>query len=337
MQIDLHLLDRKYESLRVRNATEESRLVAALADHGEVSPVIVVESKDTPGRYVVIDGHKRLRAAERVRHDVVEAAVWDHSEVDALVMMHNLQRPRERSALEDAYLVQVLIAEHGLQQTEIARRLGRSQSWVSRRLGLVKELPEWLQKSVRSGELQCHAAVRHFLPMARANRDDAERLARNIAGLGLSTRQISELHQAWLEGSDQARELVVGQPQTALRVRKAARELQAPDDSNAGLLLQDIEKLASIGQRARRLLDRALLDGIERSMGERIVSAWARAQTVAARLDTRLHKEVVRHDRPGDQKNDSEAAQAAVRNPEDCADGEGLAHQGKGDHSGQHG
>jgi ParB family transcriptional regulator, chromosome partitioning protein len=337
MQIDLHLMDRKYESLRVRNAKEESRLVAALADHGEVSPVVVVESKDSPGRYVVIDGHKRLRAAKRLRHDVVEATVWGHSEVDALVLMHNLQRPRERSALEDAYLLQALTSEHGLHQTEIARRLGRSQSWVSRRLGLVKELPAWLQESVRKGELQCHGAVRYFLPMARANPEDAERLARNIAGLGLSTRQIAELYRAWLEGSDQARELVVAQPQTALRVRGEATKLQALDDSNAGLLLQDIEKLASIGQRARRLLDRALLDGIERSMGERIVSAWTRAQTVAARLDTRLHKEVVRHDRPGDQKNDSEAEQAAVWNPEDCADGEGLAHQSKGDHSGQHG
>ena len=326
MQIDLHLLDRKYESLRVRNPKEERRLVAALAEYGEVSPVVVVESPESAGRYIVIDGHKRIRAAERVRHDIIEAVVWEHSEVDALVMMHHLQRPRERSTLEDAYLVQILATEHGLQQAEIARRLGRSQSWVSRRLGLVKELPEWLQESVRKGELQCHAAMKYFLPMARANRDDAERLARNIAGLGLSTRQIAELYRAWWEGNDQARELVVGQPQTTLRVREEARESQYPDDSNAGLLLQDLEKVAAISQRARRLLDRALLDGIERSMGERIGSAWARAQTVAARLDARIHKEVVRHDRPGDEENDTEAAQAAVRDPQDCADGEGLAH-----------
>lgn len=49
------------------------------------------------------------------------------------------------------------------------------------------------QDSATEGELQCHAAMKYFLPMARANRDDAERLARNIAGLGLSTRQIAEL------------------------------------------------------------------------------------------------------------------------------------------------
>ena len=308
MQIDLHLLDRKYESLRVRNQKEESRLVALLAEQGEVSPVVVVESPESVGRYVVIDGHKRIRAAERVRHDVVEAVVWDHSEVEALVMMHQLQRPRERSSLEDAYLVQALVAEHGLQQIEVARRLGRSQSWVSRRLGLVKELPAWLQESVRKGELQCHAAMKYFLPMARANRDDAERLANNIAGLGLSTRQIADLYTAWMEGGDQARELVVGQPQTALRVRQEAREIQYPDESNAGLLLQDIEKVASISQRARRLLDRALLEGIECSTGERIASTWQRAQTVVARLDTRITKEVVRDDRSRDKENDTEAA-----------------------------
>jgi len=337
MQIDLHLLDRKYESLRVRSPKEERRLVAALAEHGEVSPVVVVESPESAGRYIVIDGYKRIRAAERVRHDVVEAVVWNQSEVDALVMMHQLQRPRERSALEDAYLVQVLVTEHGLQQIEVSRRLGRSQSWVSRRLGLVKELPEWLQQSLRKGELQCHAAMKYFLPMARANRDDAERLARNIAGLGLSTRQIADLYTAWMEGSDQARELVVRQPQTALRVREAARESQSCDDSNAGLLLQDIEKLASISQRARRLLDRALLEGIERPIGKHIVVAWQRAQTVAARLGARIEKEVVRDDRPGDEENDTEAAQAAARNPQDCKNRECLAHQSEGDHRGQHG
>lgn len=37
MQIDLHLLDRKYESLRVRNQKEESRLVAVLAEYREES------------------------------------------------------------------------------------------------------------------------------------------------------------------------------------------------------------------------------------------------------------------------------------------------------------
>lgn len=336
MQIDLHLLDRKYEALRVRNPKEERRLVAVLAEHGEVSPVVVVESPESAGRYIVIDGHKRIRAAERVRQDVVEAVVWDNSEVDALVMMHQLQRPRERSMLEDAYLVRALHQEHGLSLADIARRFGRAKSWVSRRFGLVNDLPEWLQESVRQGELQCHAALRYFLPLARANRDDAERLARNIAGLGLSTRQIADLYTAWMEGSDQARELVVRQPQTALRVREAARESQSCDDSNAGLLLQDIEKLTSISQRSRRLLDRALLEGIERSTGERIVVAWQRAQTVAARLGARIAKEVVRDDRPGDEENDTEAAQAAVRDPQDRADSAGFAHEGEGGHRGQH-
>lgn len=336
MQIDLHLLDRKYESLRVRNPKEERRLVAALAEYGEVSPVVVVESPESAGRYIVIDGHKRIRAAERVRHDVVEAVVWDHSEVDALVIMHQLQRPRERSMLEDAYLVRVLHEGHGLSLADIARRFGRAKSWVSRRLGLVNELPEWLQESVRKGELQCHAALRYFLPLARTNRDDAESLAMNIAGLGLSTRQIADLYTAWMEGSDQARELVVRQPQTALRVREAARESQSCDDSNAGLLLQDIEKLASISQRARRLLDRALLEGIERPIGKHIAIAWQRAQAVAARLGARIEKEVVRDDRPRDEENDTEAAQAAARDPQDCKNSECLAHEGEGDHRGQH-
>lgn len=321
MQIDLHLLDRKYERLKLRNRKDETRLVAALADRGEVSPVVVVASRETPGRYVVIDGYKRLRAVARLGQDVVETVVWEHDEVDALVMVHHLQRPRERSQLEDAYLVQALHDLHGLTQPEIARRLGRSRSWVSRRLGLVKELPEWLQQLIQAGKLQCHAATKCFLPMARANKEDAERLARNIADLGLSTRQIAELYRAWLEGNERTRELVVSQPETALRARDAA---SVEADTDVGLLLQDLEKVASLAHRASRLLDRALLKGIEPSMAARITQAGRRAHTQATRVFKRIEREVRADDRSGDAKCSAQTEAAGLRDQAHRPDAQDL-------------
>jgi len=94
MEIDLHLLDTRYERLRVRNTKEESRLLGLVAEEREVSPVIVVRSEEDISRYVLIDGFKRLRAIRKIGKDVIQAMVWDHTETDALVMIHNLQRPR---------------------------------------------------------------------------------------------------------------------------------------------------------------------------------------------------------------------------------------------------
>jgi len=166
MQLDIHQLDRKYEGVKVRDRREEARLRVSLEQEGQKQPVVVVRIEDD--RYVLVDGYRRLRVLEKMGRDVVDALVLDTGEVEALVTMHHLQRPRDRSPLEDGYLVRVLTEEHGLSQRDIARRLGHTQSWVSRRLGLVRDLPEWLQALVRKGELTCKAATRALLPMARA-------------------------------------------------------------------------------------------------------------------------------------------------------------------------
>ena len=47
-------------------------------------------------------------------------------------------------------------------------RFDKSESWVSRRLALVSELPEPVQELVRSGGLPAHAAMKHLVPLARA-------------------------------------------------------------------------------------------------------------------------------------------------------------------------
>jgi ParB family transcriptional regulator, chromosome partitioning protein len=321
MEIDLHLLDRKYEGLKVRNRKEETRLVATLADNGEVSPVVVVKSGETEGRYVVIDGYKRLRAVSRLGQDVVTCVVWEHNEIDALVMVHHFQRPRERSQLEDAYLVQALHDVHGLRQPEIARRLGRSTSWVSRRLGLVKDLPDWLQKHVQEGKLQCHAAMKYFLPMARANKEDAERLARAIAGAGFSTRQIAELYRTWMEGDERARELVVSRPETVLRARQACSE---PPDNDAQAVLRDMEMLVAIGRRVSRLVDRAILQGMERSVADRVLMHCNRIRRTVREISNRIDKEVKRDDRPGDAPGCTQAQEVEIWHPPDSSDSQNL-------------
>ena len=83
-ELNLNALDLSYAGLRVRRPMAEKRLMASLGERGQQSPVVVVAGSEA-GRYVVIDGHKRVRALSRLKADVVKAAVWEMPAVDALV------------------------------------------------------------------------------------------------------------------------------------------------------------------------------------------------------------------------------------------------------------
>lgn len=70
---------------------------------------------------------------------------------------------------------------------------------MSRRLGLVGELPAEVQEHVRAGAIGSHAAMKYLVPLARANDEDCVRLCNAIAPLGLSTRQVGELYATYME------------------------------------------------------------------------------------------------------------------------------------------
>ncbi|MBM4370758.1 MAG: ParB/RepB/Spo0J family partition protein [Deltaproteobacteria bacterium] len=312
MQLDIHQLDRKYEGVKVRDRSEESRLRSSLEREGQKQPVVVVR---VDGGYVLVDGYRRVRALEKLGRDVVDALVLESGEVEALVTLHHLQHPREHSPLEDGYLVRVLAEEHGLSQGDIARRLGHTQSWVSRRLGLVRDLPEWIQALIRDGEVTCKAATRALLPMARAIRPDAETLAHNLRGLGLSTRQVEELYQAWRSGDERARRLVVESPLLVLHSLEATRDPDWGRPATAATALQqDLGALHALSRRAARRLDRLLLEGPDRESLLRIVHVWREVRAVYEQIDLRIFKETVCHEGPGH----------AASNP-------GVAREGDGD------
>jgi ParB-like chromosome segregation protein Spo0J len=77
MDLEFHQLDRRYEALRQRRPEEERRLLAELAEQGQQTPILVVAERGESGRYVVIDGFKRLRALTCLATDTVQAAVLD--------------------------------------------------------------------------------------------------------------------------------------------------------------------------------------------------------------------------------------------------------------------
>src|SRR2546422_9807809 len=95
---------------------------------------------------------------------------WPGEEAEALIATHLMQTAEPETALEQSWLLAELHERFGLSLEELARRFGHSVSWVSRRLALVRELPEAIQERVRRGEMGAHGAAKYRVPLARANR-----------------------------------------------------------------------------------------------------------------------------------------------------------------------
>ena len=250
MDLELHQLDLRYATLRRRDGRRERALLSSLSATGQQVPVVVVESET--GKFILVDGYKRVRALQRLHRDTVSAISWALTEPEALLLARLMRTAEGDSALEQGWLLRELHHRFGLAANELARRFAKSLSWVSRRLALVSELPETIQELVRKGELSAHAAMKHLVPLARANIEGCLELAPAFAAHGLSSRQIGTLCAAWAAGTPESRALILSDPLLVLRAEDEARrpKERLPRDR----LLGDVAAIAAIARRARRLV-----------------------------------------------------------------------------------
>lgn len=247
MELELHQLDRRYEQLRTSSPAREARILASLDRFGQQLPVVVVTGGDA-GRFVLVDGYKRVRALGKLGRDTARATCWQLPEADALLLGRLMQLGEGDSAIEQGWLLRELRERFDLTVEELARRFDRSISWVSGRLGLVSELPEPIQELVRRGRLVPHAAMRFLLPLSRTDREGAVALSAAIAPLRPTTRQTEALCVAYARGSKKARKYLIEHPALFLRARETG---QAALPTSAGEeLLRELGALGGVARRA---------------------------------------------------------------------------------------
>jgi ParB family chromosome partitioning protein len=257
MQIELHQLELRYEKLRKTSVRAERQLTASLSDIGQQLPIIVVEASE-PGRYVVVDGYKRVRALRRLRQDTVDATLWQLEESQALVLERLMRTADSDGPIEQGWLLRELRERFGLGIDELGRRFDKTASWVSRRLGLIEELPEAIQQHVRADEIGAHAAMKYLVPLARANLQDCVKLAGALAKRKATSRQVGALYAQWVSGTRKTRELLVADPWLCLRVQEQARKVDEVEKSAAQQLRDDLEAIGGLARRARRKLEAGL-------------------------------------------------------------------------------
>jgi len=324
VQLELCELDFRYAALRIHDAARERRLVASLLEHGQQTPVLIVRVGEAS---VLIDGYARAAALRKLARDLIDVAVLDVSEAEALVLGHRLDNGRARTALEEAWLLRELCERHGMAQRELARRLDRSTSWVSRRFGLVNTLPEVVQDTVRDGTLSVQAATKYLVPLARANTEQCERLVNALHGEHTSVRQMEKLYVAWKQGDEAQRERLVNEPRLFLRASAAEDDEAKPESDEHAATMRDLSIVVSVCLRVCRRLTES--DGPVTSRARTSQRrAWQRAEQAFAALRGHFEPEETTDAGPRHSNSDLAPVLRRPRAASDRPDPECIARSG---------
>jgi ParB family chromosome partitioning protein len=173
-----------------RGAVDEDGL-AELADsirsRGILQPLLARPHPTAQGRFQIVAGERRWRAAAMAGLHEAPALVRDFADADALAaaLVENLQR-QDLNALEEAEGYHRLIDEFGLTQEQLAQAVGKSRAHVSNMLRLLN-LPGRLKQALRDGVItagHARALLVHPAP---------EQALETVIGGGLSVRATEAL------------------------------------------------------------------------------------------------------------------------------------------------
>ncbi|MER9587029.1 ParB/RepB/Spo0J family partition protein [Mesorhizobium sp. M0276] len=168
---------------------ELTDLAQSIREHGVVQPVVARPSPTQAGRYEIIAGERRWRAAQRAGLSEIPVIIREVNDRTALelAIIENVQRT-DLNAVEEALGYQQLIDEHGYTQADLGQVIGKSRSHVANTLRLLK-LPDVIRDMLVDGEL----SAGHARTLVTA--EDPAGLAKRIVEEGLSVRQAEALAQ----------------------------------------------------------------------------------------------------------------------------------------------
>lgn len=210
--------------MRIMNMTRILQVEKSMRLHGQLQPVIVREHE---GIFTLIDGFKRLYAAEDLMMDTLQCCLLDIDLSQAKVLLLSYNRPhRSMEAWEEAVVLKDLLETHDLDQRRLARLTGYSRSWVSRRLSLIEKMDERVSSDIMMGVLTSSHA-RAIIKLPRGNQCE---VTRAITNHRLTSRQSDTLVEAFLEaeGEDQQR-YILAHPEYILEKDKTDSEKEPYD------------------------------------------------------------------------------------------------------------
>ena len=197
-EIDISLIDINKDQPRKRFDKEKlNELAQSIKENGIIQPLVL--RKEPSGRYTIIAGERRYRAARIAKIKTVPAVFRDVNdrELLQLAIIENVQR-EDLDDIEEANAVHSLMESYSLTQEETAKVLGKSRSNIANTLRLLN-LPDRIQQYVSEKKFSAGHA-RTLLSLR--NEEDQLAAAEMIIEKELSVREAEAMAKNFYKKKD---------------------------------------------------------------------------------------------------------------------------------------
>lgn len=168
-----------------KGALEE--LAQSMAENGIIQPILVRPNPQKEGRYQLIAGERRWRAAQMAQLHDIPTIIREFSDKQAaeLSLIENIQRS-DLTAIEEALGYRMLIDTHDYTQDDLASIVGKSRPHISNMMRLLN-LPDEIHQFILQGKMtagQARPLIGH---------EDALKIAQIVIEKQLSARDVEKL------------------------------------------------------------------------------------------------------------------------------------------------
>lgn len=178
---------------------EIAALAASITEHGIIQPLLVARAEATDSTpYRIIAGERRWQAARRAGLRQVPVVVKDATpqQMLELALVENIQRA-DLNPLEEAFAYRTLVAEFGMTQEQVARRVGKNRTTVANGIRLLGAAPA-VQEALAAGHIsEGHARALLGLPSAT----DQVAMLDVVLARDFTVRQTEDAVRKWLSGA----------------------------------------------------------------------------------------------------------------------------------------
>jgi ParB family chromosome partitioning protein len=204
--------------------TALAELAASIKRHGIVQPLVVTPVKD--GKYTLVAGERRWRAAIAAKLATVPAIVRERAELEQLevALIENVQRV-DLGPIEQALSIEKLHAQFSLSYEQIAGRLGKAVSTVNN-IARLLGLPDAAREALETGKIsEGHARAILALKDDSARQSD---LLQSILKQGWSVREAERFVTSVKAGVRETKEAKARVATETPATRALAKRLGAP-------------------------------------------------------------------------------------------------------------
>ena len=177
------IVPNRYQTRQVFEPNKIKELAESIDEHGLLQPIVVRPIEED--MFEIIAGERRFRALQSLNKTYADVIIRDlgDEETAVVALIENIQR-ENLSVVEEAEAYKKLLELGDTTQSELAKSVGKSQSFIANKLRLLKLAPKVIER-LREGKV----TERHARAMLSLSDEDQETLVETIISQKLNVKQ----------------------------------------------------------------------------------------------------------------------------------------------------